>query len=512
MTASYLLKKRIGYIIKLREASGEKCTLPTLEDLERTHVLFMHASFKPFVAFGMDYQKISPEGDLDYDSELRYNIGGGPAHFYADFGIRFKVARAVSDSAIRYASYPGERIIEDISLKIQGNVINSYDKYASASYRKHHICGSKMTGYKRLVGQETFKLAYSATQTHGNVHQRVVQILNGLQTPKPAHPESVFWHMGRLWHKKFFPNVGVPYGDFTITVKTARKDAMIAHESVLKKSRYVKIPTSSDILNNPSRGFTSASVISATTVVGSEEEIRPHNEIRGGDLVSADMYINNIITLPEVHRIYIARCGFLTIRKNLKLQRRFTPSTNRGHELLHGITKNVIERIYFGIRPARNADDPDAWWSYSKHTKHRSLVQGRTWFTLPQNVLSVGTSVIDEYSYEVESPIIEDLELTSYGMPLSFAKVSDLYSDYIPTVSGEAFHACGEDPGAYVYNFGLYPDGERPSGHFAANIVELYMNYGFVNGHQEETEFILNATAMDFLLIGDGKIIPRYSS
>lgn len=156
--ASCLLKSRIAQIKKKRAAAGEKVVSPTLADLERTHVLFMHASFKPFAAFGMEYRKITPEGSVGYDSELQYNIPQA-GDFFSDFGIRFTVSEVTSTASLNFvdgvgtgddqyndgtnvvvdgsgnvvangqtlpvpvafASYPGERIVESLSISVNAN-------------------------------------------------------------------------------------------------------------------------------------------------------------------------------------------------------------------------------------------------------------------------------------------------------------------------------------------------------------------------------------------------------
>jgi hypothetical protein len=52
LMASALLKQRIDAARSKREASGDADTTPTLFDIERTHILFTNAHFKPFAAIG----------------------------------------------------------------------------------------------------------------------------------------------------------------------------------------------------------------------------------------------------------------------------------------------------------------------------------------------------------------------------------------------------------------------------------------------------------------------------
>ena len=57
LMATQLLKRRLTSIKQARAQAGMRDTTPTLLDIERTHVLFMNAHFKPFAAIGFEYHK-----------------------------------------------------------------------------------------------------------------------------------------------------------------------------------------------------------------------------------------------------------------------------------------------------------------------------------------------------------------------------------------------------------------------------------------------------------------------
>ena len=61
LMATQLLKDRICDIIEAREAAGKDDTLPTLRDIEFTHVLHFQSKFKPFVALGYEYQNVKQQ-------------------------------------------------------------------------------------------------------------------------------------------------------------------------------------------------------------------------------------------------------------------------------------------------------------------------------------------------------------------------------------------------------------------------------------------------------------------
>ena len=48
---------------------------PTLLDIEKTHVLFMNAHFKPFAAIGYEYNKVNPQSNSSsLASEVQFSI------------------------------------------------------------------------------------------------------------------------------------------------------------------------------------------------------------------------------------------------------------------------------------------------------------------------------------------------------------------------------------------------------------------------------------------------------
>ena len=59
--ASKLLYQRIQDIMFMRTKQGRDDITPSLIDLERTHIIYINAHFKPFAAIGFEYNKILPQ-------------------------------------------------------------------------------------------------------------------------------------------------------------------------------------------------------------------------------------------------------------------------------------------------------------------------------------------------------------------------------------------------------------------------------------------------------------------
>src|SRR4051812_4860477 len=62
-TASDYLRKRLNVIRQKRQAAGEFNIQPTFVDIERSHILYVHAAYRPFVTVASEYSRVKPYGD-----------------------------------------------------------------------------------------------------------------------------------------------------------------------------------------------------------------------------------------------------------------------------------------------------------------------------------------------------------------------------------------------------------------------------------------------------------------
>ncbi len=213
--ATLLLNQRIKDVMCARKAAGKADITPTLVDLERTHILFVNAHFKPFAAIGYEYNKVRPStgsptlgngvtfsipqfGDFFADMVGHQTIGavssstqtaptqgvaGFPANGFdwdnttalagATYSLVDAFGNPVFDGAgawngqnsagnaagvfrnlVRYCEYPGERLYTSVKFDVNGNPLDEYNDTIINMIRKFTIGSDKITGYKRLVGQE----------------------------------------------------------------------------------------------------------------------------------------------------------------------------------------------------------------------------------------------------------------------------------------------------------------------------------------------------------------------
>jgi len=185
ITATKLLNQRIKDIMCARAKAGMADTSPTLVDIERTHILYINAHFKPYAAIGFEYNKVRTQsgsasfgsgvtfsipqfGDFFHDMVCRVvldqvsakavpvpaNIAGGFTFFNLASNTALTVAADNYSNLVRYCEYPGNRLFKNVKFDVNGNPIDQYDTTIPIMLEKFCVPVNKRTGYNRLVGQE----------------------------------------------------------------------------------------------------------------------------------------------------------------------------------------------------------------------------------------------------------------------------------------------------------------------------------------------------------------------
>jgi hypothetical protein len=103
--ATSLLNQRIKDIMIARRLAGKADFTPTLPDLERTHILYMNAHFKPYAAIGFEYNKIKPQsGTPTLGTQMTFSIPQFGDFFY-DMVCHI-VIPSISGSQVIFPSTP----------------------------------------------------------------------------------------------------------------------------------------------------------------------------------------------------------------------------------------------------------------------------------------------------------------------------------------------------------------------------------------------------------------------
>jgi hypothetical protein len=567
LMATELLKHRLHTIKQARSAAGLKDTTPTLLDIERTHVLFMNAHFKPFAAIGFEYHKVNPDsGGATLGSDVRFSIPQF-GDFFNDMALYVKFNKAEytptvaapNQDVFRYCDYPGERLLKKVKFDVNGNPLDEYTSDVYNFHRQFNVQPNKMTAWKRLVGQESPQEAYIAQHSKTQPKSRVkVSYCDGYQTPKAEHPPLCVMVPLLFWFNKdprlSVPSVSIPYGQRFLNISLAKASDLI--ETVTPPS-------------------------------ASGEDLGKTPELT---ISECSLFINNIFVNPEVHDIFIKRIGFTLIRVH-RLQT--TRVKDENANILLNNMKWPIECMFVAIKPVSNTTDTviptnsalQTWHKFSKVTETteelcgvassrvdtmskteidymlnvsidnvatvpelitlysdpvKTTAAGGALFALASAAAGVvGATVASVYGTvqnastsvyhshptssgvctDVEvyktSPTIDRLSITAHGIDIYKEMPGTFFHSYTPYTFGGHNIASPDDPGAHMVTFCLYPGSYQPSGHVnVSRAREFYLKYwseGVVST-ADPADLIIVASAINFLLISDGSAVLRYST
>jgi hypothetical protein len=294
LMATSLLNQRLADVRAQRASLGLDDT-PTLLDIERTHILFTNAHFKPFAAIGFEYNVVSIQtGSIQWGSEVSFNIPQF-GDFFTDMAVAVTLNQptlvnsgVTSDSGnaplMRWCSYPGERIFDQVKFEVNGNILDDYYSYEVNFYREFNIAPNKLVGWNRLVGQEEAEVGHidqpswvgnGIASSAINTRQRV-QFLSGLQTPSGQKTGQVqlfvpllFWFNQDV--RLAIPSVAIPQG-----------------------SRYIRLK------------LTQAANMAGVVPRGTGTWAAPNGSLDFTNVIqNIQLYVNNIFVNPEVHNILL---------------------------------------------------------------------------------------------------------------------------------------------------------------------------------------------------------------
>ncbi len=501
LLATNVLRDNINTVRARRAAAGEADTNPTLPDLERSHVLFVNAHHKPYVALAFQYFKVSVN-NVSFGSDAQVSI---PQYgdFFTDMVANIVVRAptpSISDTnatpaaadvaVLRHCDYPGERIFDRVVFEVNSNPIDQYTSESYVLHRQFHVPQDKMVAWKRCMGQELPRKATPqwAAQTGAPVGKRVLSdVFDGYQTYKAAQNDLVLWVPLLFWFNQdvrlAFPSVSVPYGQRFVTFSLTQAQNLF---------RCIANPASeSTTMSNPT--FTTPQIS------------------------TFDLYINNIFVIPEVHDIFIDRVAFMLVR----VHRQQTQNLNKQTDSIHLVNlKWPVETLTFGFQPTANrahnstlvSIGADSSMAHAAHSADMENwhIYGACTAAASTTVQGAGGSGL--FVSSVDSHITT-LRLAAHSVDLFGQFPAQFFNAYIPFKFGGAAVTAPTDPGLYMYNFSLYLQ-HQPSGHFnTSRARELYLEYqsSLIDSSATAT-FFLEARAINFLLISEGSCSLRYST
>jgi hypothetical protein len=505
LLANSLLRDNINNIKKKKMQNQEQDTNPTLLDIERSHVLFVNAHFKPYVAIAMEYFKISAN-NVNLGSQVQMSI---PQYgdFFADMVLNVQIAtpqtsyagtpsagNAASVVLLKHCDYPGERLLDQTSFEVNSNPIDSYSSDTYVLHRQFRVGADKKHAWNLCMGQETPYTATAAQPDATGVTTAPLSartkfsVFNGNQTYKRTQSDLNLWIPLLFWFnmdpRLAFPSVSVPYGQRFITFNLTQ--ASNIYRAIINPQ------AASGDISSPSYANPQVSTF--------------------------DLYINNLFVLPEVHDIFIDRVAFTLIR----VHRRQVQNCNKASDSIHLVQlKWPIEVMWFGFQPTVNvttntnvsqANDQSAivdpnmedWHRYGKVTNTASVT----------NICGTSGSSTNKFNTKSQDGHIVNLNLLAHSVNLFSTFPAEFFNRYVPLKYGGSNYVTPTDPGLYMYSFSLYPGVYQPSGHFnASRARELYLNYtsNYITSNNTAT-FMVTAQCINFILITEGSCTLRYST
>jgi hypothetical protein len=560
--ATRFLNMRLQNIQSMRSKNPRiKDPTPTLNDIEKTHELFVNAHFKPYVAIGYEYYVVTnPKTQLG--SEIIFNIPlyGDFIHdmvFHVTLGAVSASNTGAGNRLIRYVNYPGERLCKKTEISVNGNSLDYYENDVYPFYREFCVQPNKQVGYDRCMGQQV--PIETTTVTGGGRGSGLVQktqIATGPQTPLATQPALDLWIPMLLWFsldvKLSLVSVAIPHGQRFLKINLCNANELLQH-----------MGTSED------------------------DDAPASNPVPVPEVNTCELYINNIFVNPEIHNIIIKRIGFHLVRV---YRTQYHVVNNSSEKILMSNFKWPVETIYMGARPVvNNAPNStlmlDNWDKYTNVTKttvasnqlhlnsyswgafgndpaqavdytaaltrvdNRATginfatalgVAGATVLSVAQvnqvltrngylplagtfvnanaptnaEIVAATPSMGSPLVYYNPTPSVESIGVIAHGIDLFKQYPSKFYNQYLPLHYGTDKIKTPTDTGKFMIPFNFYPGSYQPSGHInISRAREFYINYvSNTISPTSSAQFTFIGIAINFLLISDGSAVMRYTT
>jgi hypothetical protein len=310
------------------------------------------------------------------------------------------------------------------------------------------------------------------------------QVYDGYQTYKASHADLNLWVPLLFWFNQdarlAFPSVAVPYGQRFATFRLTQANNL--YWPIIN-------PGASTSLHAPTLSTPQISTF--------------------------DLYINNLFLLPEVHDIFIDRVAFTLVR----VHRRQTQNLNKSSDRIHLVQlKWPVEDLKFGFQMVANITAPLTNDTLASQASviNPNMEDWHRYGAVTNTTMAAATVVgaPSKLNVKHEAGHITTLRLQAHGVDLFGQFPAEFFNRYIPYQFGGSKVMAPTDPGLYMYSFALHPGMFQPSGHFnCSRARELYLEYvSTAINSAAPANFVVQATALNFLLIAEGSASLRYST
>lgn len=479
-TASKLLHERLSNIRQQRSNAGFSNPRATFAELSESHIMYLHAVYRPYVNSVSEYVCIHPSGDAASLSDTGGNVEFTfpvYGHFTSDMVVRFRFNTIGPSNGLlyRYCAYPGIRLLQKVAFRSDETLIDDYTSDDVIFTNQFQIPADRRVAWDRGMGQSQSK---SALFYNSNAFSEERLYRDGLQTPKITHFAHELWIPLQFWMcgdaSNALLNDLIPNSQRTILLELAPLSKII---QAIDESTGFVVPL-------------------------------PIDEVG----IQIELYVNNIFVSPDVHDLFASRMGFSLIRVHRRQKKMLTSSD--GSVALDQL-KFPAEYLFIGFRDLGHAYDFDQWHLFGQ----------RQWRT-PDDALSAAlafwNSSVSMYQIAAREgvaisslePIIRSMKLTAHGIDLWPQMSTEFFSSYAPQrYFNQTALIAAADRCAYFLSFCLYPGLYNPSGYYNLSAGrELYLSYKGSNvSPKRPAELIVSMSALNFLVRRGDKVSLRYA-
>ncbi len=451
--------------------------MPTLASIEKTHIVFVNSTFKPYVSTAHEYSKTLPRGGralLGQSFNFTMPVYG---EFVNDAVVHIRLDNFAAISGldkVRYVEFLGHRIMKNIRFKLNQVTL---DEYTADRYNvnwQFKVPKGKEDAYMRSVGQEIPKQGYLTADPLVDEVREYRWIGNGPQTYKNQQPAIDLWIPLLFWFKdthSALPNFLFPYGQTDIEIELENEANLVAYANYSGTTGAVYTPPT---------------------------------------ITQCELYLNHIFLDPSIHKIFVKRFGFQLIRVS-RTHKIGNLKASEDSVHLHQL-KWPVECMYVAFRPAVNLANSQRW--------HRNTAI--TANNYPSAVVTGGGVIqVNNTVYYDEEPVIETLGLKLHDITLYPDLPPTFYNSYIPYQYGQNVKA-PRDLGWNMMNFNFHPNEFQPSGYVnVSQGREFYLQYRSavdpVSGLHyirdgNPIDLIVVADCINFLLVKDNSAVLRFST
>jgi len=349
LMASQLLESRLSEITARKRKSGlspdDPDSLPTLMDIEQTHILYTAAYYKPFAAIGFSYNRTNTTGGASLGNDVTFSIQQY-GDFFNDMAVHLVINQPVVTGTTstsqyspqgRWTDYPGEKVLSTVKFSVNGSDLDKYDRNQVVFQQQLFVSTDKQVSWSRCMGQEVALQGFQKRTTKGLLQSVAADVLltnsripmelcNGPQTPQFPNSSAyiemfiplLFWFNQSV--RLAVPSAAIPYGQRFVTLTLATGPEL-----------YGLVPREGTEDDAAALAAVTAATVNYNNVV-----------------TTCALYVNNIFVLPEIHNIYIKRISFTLVRVHL-IQR--AEQNTAGNDVLLSSLKWPIEYLMAGLRP-----------------------------------------------------------------------------------------------------------------------------------------------------------------